>query len=85
LVLNLDEVGGVAGMNNDTITCERDTHNSPSTNNALSATMTDELITCVGLYSPLNTYLSYAYSSDYMSFKAMMKSLRAFRNQRNYP
>lgn len=70
LVLNLDEVGGVAGMNNDTITCERDTNNSPSTNNALSATMTDELITCVGLYSPLNTYLSYAYSSDYMPFQS---------------
>jgi len=70
LVLNLDEVGGVAGLNNDTITCERDTNNSPSTNNALSATMTDELITCVGLYSPLNTYLSYAYSSDYMPFQS---------------
>ncbi|WP_264521314.1 M28 family peptidase [Flavobacterium sp. N1994] len=70
LVLNLDEVGGVAGLTNDTITCERDTSNSPSTNNALSATMTDELITCVGLYSPLNTYLSYAYASDYMSFQS---------------
>ncbi len=70
LVLNLDEVGGVAGMTNDTITCERDQSNSPSTNNALSATMTDELITCVGLYSPLNTYLSYAYASDYMSFQS---------------
>lgn len=70
LVLNLDEVGGVAGLTNDTITCERDTNNSPSTNNALSATMTDQLITCVSLYSPLNTYLSYAYASDYMSFQS---------------
>lgn len=70
LVLNLDEVGGVAGLTNDTITCERDTNNAPSTNNAASSTMTDELITCVGLYSPLNTYLSYAYASDYMSFQS---------------
>jgi len=70
LVINLDEVGGVAGMTNDTITCERDTNNNPSTNNAQSATMTDQLIACVGLYSPLNTYLSYAYSSDYMPFQA---------------
>ena len=70
LILNIDEVGGVTGLNNDTITCERDTNNSPSTNNAVSSQMTDELITCVGLYSPLNTELSYAYASDYMSFQS---------------
>jgi hypothetical protein len=70
LVINLDEVGGVAGLANDTITCERDQSNNPSTNNALSASMTDQLIACVGLYSPLNTELSYAYASDYMSFQS---------------
>ena len=70
LVLNLDEVGGVAGLTNDTITCERDTNNSPSTNNAQSSIMTSELMTCVALYSPLNTKLSYAYASDYMSFQS---------------
>ena len=70
LVLNLDEVGGVAGLTNDTITCERDTNNSPSTNNAQSSVMTDELMICVELYSPLNTHLSYAYASDYMSFQS---------------
>ncbi|WP_293892761.1 M20/M25/M40 family metallo-hydrolase [Flavobacterium sp.] len=70
LVLNLDEVGGVAGLINNTITCERDTNNSPSTNNEQSSTMTNELMTCVELYSPLNTYLSYAYASDYMSFQS---------------
>ncbi|MCO6163836.1 M28 family peptidase [Flavobacterium sp. NRK F7] len=68
LVFNLDEVGGVAGMTNNTITCERDT-GTPTTNNAASNTITNELITCVGLYSPLNTYLSYAYASDYMPFE----------------
>jgi len=68
LVFNIDQVGGVAGMTNNTITCERDTGN-PSTNNAASTTKTNELITCVGLYSPLNTLLSYAYASDYMPFE----------------
>lgn len=70
LVINIDEVGGVAGLDNDTLTCERDTNNSPSTNNAQSSLITDELINCVGLYSPLNTELSFAYASDYMSFQS---------------
>lgn len=68
LVFNIDEVGGVAGMTNNTITCERDT-GSPTSNNAASSNMTNQLITCVGLYSPLNTVLSYAYASDYMPFE----------------
>lgn len=70
VVFNMDEIGGVAGMTNDTITCERDQNNNPSTNNASSATKTNELIKCVGLYSPLKTQLSFAYSSDYMPFQA---------------
>ncbi|MDI9311756.1 MAG: M28 family peptidase [Limnohabitans sp.] len=78
LVFNLDEVGGVAGMTNNTITCEKDTNNSPSTNNAASATITNELITCVGLYSPLQTFLSYAYASDYMSFQANNEIITGF-------
>lgn len=69
LVINIDEVGGVAGMNNNTVTCEKDNSGTPSTNNAASATMTNELITCVGLYSPLQTRLANAYASDYMSFE----------------
>ncbi|ESU28455.1 leucyl aminopeptidase [Flavobacterium limnosediminis JC2902] len=68
LVFNIDEVGGRAGMTNNNITCERDT-GSPTSNNATSNTMTNELITCVGLYSPLSTTLSYAYASDYMPFE----------------
>ena len=78
LVFNIDEVGGVAGMTNNTITCERDTAASPSTNNAASNTITNELITCVGLYSPLNTSLSYAYSSDYMPFEANNEIITGF-------
>lgn len=69
LVFNIDQVGGVAGETNNTITCERDTNNSPSTNNAMSNTITNELINCVGLYTNLNTLLAQAYSSDYIPFE----------------
>jgi len=70
LVLNIDEVGGIKGQTNDTITCERDENTSPSSNNSASNTFTQQLINCVTLYSPLKTNLSYAYASDYMPFQA---------------
>ena len=70
LVINIDEVGGIKGQTNDTITCERDESNNPSLNNAASNTFTQQLINCVTLYSPLKTNLSYAYASDYMPFQA---------------
>ncbi len=69
LVLNIDQVGGVAGMNNNTIVCERDLNSSPSSNNALSAIATQEMANCFGLYSNLQTEISYAYGSDYMPFQ----------------
>ena len=86
LVFNLDQVGGVAGQTNNTITCERDTGN-PTTNNAASATITNELITCVGLYSPLNTNLSYAYASDYMPFEDNNEVITGFyeTNESTHP
>ncbi|MEO4005739.1 M28 family peptidase [Flavobacterium sp. CAU 1735] len=77
LVFNIDEVGGVAGMLNNTITCERDTGN-PSANNAASNTITNELIKCVKLYSPLQTKLSYAYASDYMPFQSNGEIITGF-------
>ena len=77
LVFNIDEVGGVANLVNNTITCERDT-SSPTSNNAASNTFTNELISCVGLYSPLNTFLSYAYASDYMSFQSNNEVITGF-------
>ena len=77
LVFNLDEVGGVAGMVNNTITCERDT-SSPTVNNAASSAFTNQLITCVGLYSPLNTFLASAYASDYMSFQSNSEIITGF-------
>ncbi|MFY7757487.1 MAG: M28 family peptidase [Flavobacterium stagni] len=77
LLFNLDEVGGVAGLTNDTITCERDT-STPTTNNAASNTFTNELIACTELYSPLNTFLSYAYASDYMPFQSNNEVITGF-------
>ena len=70
LVLNIDQVGGVAGRNNDTIVCERDVNPSPGSNNAASAAATQEMATCFGLYSNLQTEISYAYGSDYMPFES---------------
>jgi len=70
LVLNIDEVGGIKGQTNDTITCERDESTNPSANNTASNTFTQQLMNCVTLYSTLKTNLSYAYASDYMPFQA---------------
>ena len=78
VVFNIDQVGGVAGEVNNTITCERDINNTPSTNNAASNTVTQELMNCVGLYSPLQTNLSYAYGSDYMPFQSNGEVITGF-------
>lgn len=69
LVFNIDEVGGVSGMTNNIIVCERDQSNTPTTNNAASNTVTNQLATCMELYSNLTTEISYAYASDYMPFE----------------
>ncbi|MGH2664415.1 MAG: M28 family peptidase [Flavobacterium sp.] len=68
LVFNIDEVGGVAGMVNNTITCDVD-QSTPTSNNAASAVVTNELATCVDLYSPLNTYINFADATDYIPFE----------------
>lgn len=68
LILNIDQVGGVAGDINDTITCERD-EDWPNSNNNESSVVTNQLATLMGLYSNLNTQISNAYSSDYIPFQ----------------
>lgn len=68
LVFNIDQVGGQLGNTNNTITCEKDI-SGISGNNAASATATQELAVCTGLYSPLQTHISNAYSSDYIPFE----------------
>ena len=68
LVLNIDQVGGVAGETNDTITCERDM-DWPNSNNGESETITNQLAVLMEIYSGLETNLSYAYASDYVPFQ----------------
>ncbi|MEZ5198623.1 MAG: M28 family peptidase [Bacteroidales bacterium] len=67
LVFNIDEVGGVSGEVNNTITCERDEF-TPSGNNEASAAFTDTLAVLTEMYSELYTLISYAYGSDYVPF-----------------
>ncbi len=68
LVLNIDEVGGVAGLANTTVTCERD-EGPPVENNAASAACTDTLAALTRAYSSLETHIAHAYGSDYMPFE----------------
>lgn len=69
ILFNIDEVGGVNGMLNNTIVCERD-QTSPTSNDSQSAIMTDILANCMEMYSSLTAEVSYAYASDYMPFQA---------------
>ena len=69
LVFNIDGIGGINGMVNNTISCERDKTSPPFTNNEASAIITDELSNCVSLYSTLTPEISNAYASDYMPFE----------------
>jgi len=68
LVFNIDQVGGVSGETNNTITCEEDRSNPPANNSASSA-MTTILANCIEFYSSLDTQISYAYASDYVPFE----------------
>jgi aminopeptidase YwaD len=66
---NIDEVGGVAGLPNDTLKCESDQSNNPPGNNAISDAFTDTLMTLTELYSTLKTVKTNAYGSDYVPFE----------------
>lgn len=68
IVYNIDEVGGVAGMVNDIVVCERD-ESAPSYNNAESWAFTDTLVALTEIYSSLEPAISYAYGSDYVPFQ----------------
>ncbi|GEN74500.1 M20/M25/M40 family metallo-hydrolase [Chryseobacterium hagamense] len=68
VVFNIDQVGGKLGNINDAIKCESD-QAGLSSNNAQSLSFTQQLATCTGLYSPLQTVMSNAYSSDYVPFE----------------
>lgn len=68
VVFNIDQVGGKLGNINNAIKCESD-QAGLSSNNAQSLSFTQQLATCTGLYSPLQTVMSNAYSSDYIPFE----------------
>jgi aminopeptidase YwaD len=68
LVLNIDEVGGIAGTANDTITVERD-QGRPVENNAASAVYTDTLAALTRTYTSLETRIAHAWGSDYLPFE----------------
>lgn len=86
VVFNIDEVGGIAGLLNDTVFCDRD-QSWPSGNNAASAQITQELANCTALYSPLMTEFDPAYASDYVPFQENGEIITGFyeHNISNYP
>jgi len=68
LVFNIDQVGGKLSSTSNSIKCESD-QAGQSGNNAASLSFTQQLAACTTLYSPLQTVMSNAYSSDYMPFE----------------
>lgn len=68
LVFNIDQVGGVSGDVNDTVTCDSD-QSPPNSNNSQSSVFTNQLVTSVELYSDLETEIGPAYGSDYVPFQ----------------
>jgi hypothetical protein len=69
IVFNIDEVGGVAGMVNNVVVCERD-ESAPTYNNQESWAFTDTLVALTEIYSSLQPVISYAYGSDYVPFQS---------------
>ena len=68
VVFNIDQVGGQLGNLNNNIKCESD-QSGQTANNAPSLAFTQQLANCTTLYSPLQTTMSNAFNSDYMSFE----------------
>lgn len=74
LVLNLDQVGGMANRTNNTVVCEADKYNNTtvgrvSTNDDASLSATLSLKDYFSYYTSLTGVLDYAYGSDYMPFE----------------
>lgn len=84
LVFNLDQVGGKIGNTNNAIKCESD-QSGQTGNNAASLSFTQQLAACTTLYSPLQTVMSNAYSSDYIPFENNGDIITGFyENVRSY-
>lgn len=68
VVVNLDQVGGLATKANTKIYCDKD-QSSPTSNNAAAALVVQELANCTTLYSPLGVDFDPAESTDYVPFQ----------------
>jgi Zn-dependent metalloprotease len=69
LIINMDEIGGIVTNPTSIVKVEKDIDINPPTNNAASALYTDTLATLTTLYSSLQTTITQAYGSDYMSYE----------------
>jgi hypothetical protein len=68
VVVNLDQVGGLATKANTKLYHDKDQSN-PSSNNAAAAIAVQELANCTLLYSPLAVDFDPAESTDYVPFQ----------------
>jgi len=68
VVVNLDQVGGLASKANTKLYHDKD-QSSPSSNNAAAAIAVQELANCTLLYSPLAVDFDPAESTDYVPFQ----------------
>lgn len=68
VVVNLDQVGGLASKANTKLYHDKDQSN-PSSNNAAAALAVQELANCTLLYSPLAVDFDPAESTDYVPFQ----------------
>lgn len=86
LVFNLDQVGGVMGNNNNTVYCDQD-QAGPTSNNAASAAVTQQLRNCTALYSSLQTAVDPAEDTDYIPFERKGEVITGFfeRIRSSYP
>lgn len=77
LVFNLDQVGGKMGNNNNTIFCDED-QGGVAANNAASTDVTQQLMNCTMLYSPLQTDIDPAENTDYIPFEQKGEVITGF-------
>ncbi len=69
IVINVDEIGGIVSNPTSIVKVEKDIDSNPPGNNEASARYTDTLVTLTSLYSNLQTTITEAYGSDYMSYE----------------
>lgn len=86
LVFNLDQVGGKMGNVNNKIYCDQD-QGGLSSNNAASAAVTQQLVTCTTLYSSLQTGIDPAEDTDYIPFEEKGEVITGYFEYKrsNYP